>query len=326
MKLKPRSTVHNPRALLYKRFTDLETSIASNRITLYQTDDGKVWEFSGEMAKFLEYDGDTSGKTIVSAGGLYSLVYLKFAGFYFVYKIKDGVGEWTVTSVSADNGGTLILSYTDITTSQFFARKDLDRMKLQENPTPSSVQITTSADLEFVWVIVVKEDLTQVAYYRGMTGAGTGSFSISQTTNPTPISPSSLESFRNKVVVIAYVDENYPVTEWDFSATIPIIPQETLAAKFADIARYQTNKYYFAGSFDYMIRGTISSSDTQPIKGNIMHLRSFEIKYFDDNINIDHDDLIVIDGHLYGVEELAFDVKRTPKPYKVYFATLNNIK
>ena len=111
-----------------------------------------------------------------------------------------------------------------------------------------------------------------------------------------------------------------------FKVSIPVLPVETLDAKFSDIARYQTNKYYLAGSFDYMIRGSINSTDTQPIKGNIMHLRSFEIKYFDDRINRDHDDLIVIDGHLYGVEDLAYDVKRSPKPYTVYFATLNNIK
>ena len=107
---------------------------------------------------------------------------------------------------------------------------------------------------------------------------------------------------------------------------LPVLSLETLDAKFSDIGRYQTNKYYLAGSFDYMIRGSIGSSDTQPIKGNIMHLRSFEIKYFDDSINIDHDDLVVIDGHLYGVEELSYDIKRSPKPYTVYFATLNNIK
>ena len=111
-----------------------------------------------------------------------------------------------------------------------------------------------------------------------------------------------------------------------FEISIPVLPVETLDAKFSDIARYQTNKYYLAGSFDYMIRGSIGSSDTQPIKGNIMHLRSFEIKYFDDSIHIDHDDLVVIDGQLYGVEELAYDIKRSPKPYTIYFATLNNIK
>lgn len=102
--------------------------------------------------------------------------------------------------------------------------------------------------------------------------------------------------------------------------------EETLAAKYGNIASYQTNKYYKAGTFDFMVRGSIGSSDTQPIKGNIMHLRSLEIKYFDDSIHIDHDDLVVIDGHLYGVEELSYDIKRSPKPYTVYFATLNNIK
>ena len=110
------------------------------------------------------------------------------------------------------------------------------------------------------------------------------------------------------------------------TVSVPVLPLEKLSAKFGDIARYQTNKYYLAGSFDYMIRGSINSEDSQPIKGNILHLRSFEIKYFDDRIKLDHDDLVVIDGHLYGVESLAYDIKRLPKPYTVYFATLNNIK
>lgn len=118
------------------------------------------------------------------------------------------------------------------------------------------------------------------------------------------------------------------VQEYTFSFEISCKtpPQSTLGAQFGNIGRYQTNKYYYAGSFDFMIRGSISSEDSQPIKGNIIHLRSMEIKYFDDNIHIDHDDLVVVDGRLYGVEGITYDIKRSPKPYVVYFATLNNIK
>ena len=85
MRLKPKSTVHNPRALLYKRFTDLETSIASGRVVLYHTDDGKYWQFSAEMVKFFEYTGDTSAfpaERIINAGGSASQVYLKFTNIY----------------------------------------------------------------------------------------------------------------------------------------------------------------------------------------------------------------------------------------------------
>lgn len=91
------------------------------------------------------------------------------------------------------------------------------------------------------------------------------------------------------------------------------------------IGTYQTNEYYFSGSFDFMIKGGIESADTQFIKGNIVPLRSFNIRYFDDNANLDHDDLLVIDGHLYSVESLSQDRKMMPKPFIVYFATLNNI-
>lgn len=106
-----------------------------------------------------------------------------------------------------------------------------------------------------------------------------------------------------------------------------IITKQTqyLEAKFGNIARYQTNKYYFVGSFDYMIRGSIEGTTTQHIKGNIMPLTSMNIKYFNDDIDLDVDDLVVIDDHLYSVENPETTQKRMPKAFKVHFATLNSI-
>lgn len=98
-----------------------------------------------------------------------------------------------------------------------------------------------------------------------------------------------------------------------------------LSAQFGSIARYQLNKYYYVGSFDYMIRGSVEGSETQPLSGLITPLTSFEIKTFDDTLQIDHDDLIVIDGHLYSVEALTAEVKRMPKPFVIHFATLNSV-
>lgn len=100
---------------------------------------------------------------------------------------------------------------------------------------------------------------------------------------------------------------------------------QPLSAQFGSIARYQLNKYYYVGSFDYMIRGSVEGSETQPISGLITPLTSFEIKTFDDTLQIDHDDLIVIDGHLYSVEALTAEVKRMPKPFVIHFATLNSV-
>lgn len=98
-----------------------------------------------------------------------------------------------------------------------------------------------------------------------------------------------------------------------------------LSATFNNIGKYQMNHYYFTGSFDYMVKGTIAGTTTQYIKGNIIPLTSLNIKYFDDTVNLAQDDLVVIDGHLYSVENPETVLKQMPKPFKVYFATLNSI-
>lgn len=98
-----------------------------------------------------------------------------------------------------------------------------------------------------------------------------------------------------------------------------------LSASFNNIAKYQTNKYYYVGCFDYVIKGAIEGTTTQYVKGNIVPLTSLNIKHFDDNINLSPDDLVVIDKWLYSVENPETDIKQQPKPFKVYFATLNSI-
>ena len=47
-----------------------------------------------------------------------------------------------------------------------------------------------------------------------------------------------------------------------------------LSATFNNIAKYQTNKYYYVGSFDYVIKGSIEGTTSQYIKGNIIPLTS----------------------------------------------------
>lgn len=98
-----------------------------------------------------------------------------------------------------------------------------------------------------------------------------------------------------------------------------------LSSTFNNIAKYQTNKYYFVGSFDYVVKGSIEGTTAQYIKGNIIPLTSLNIKYFNDEIKLSPDDLVVIDGHLYSVESPETSIKQQPKPFNVYFATLNNI-
>lgn len=98
-----------------------------------------------------------------------------------------------------------------------------------------------------------------------------------------------------------------------------------LSATFNNIAKYQTNKYYYVGSFDYMIKGSVDGTTTQYIKGNIIPLTSLNIKYFDDSINLSVDDLVVIDKKLYSVENTETVKKMQPKAFNIYFATLNSI-
>lgn len=98
-----------------------------------------------------------------------------------------------------------------------------------------------------------------------------------------------------------------------------------LSATFNNISRYQTNKYYYAGSFDCMVKGSVEGTNTQYIKGNVIPLTSLNIKHFDDNIRLCQDDLVVLDGRLYSVENPETDIKHQPRDYNIYFATLNSI-
>jgi hypothetical protein len=90
------------------------------------------------------------------------------------------------------------------------------------------------------------------------------------------------------------------------------------------IGKYQINKYYYYDNFDYMIKGSISKGEIQPVKGLIVPATSFEIRTFDD-VELDHDDLVVVDGALYSIESIEEVQKRVPKKFSIYFATLNRI-
>lgn len=199
MRLKPKSTVHNTRALIYKRFIGLEKSI--NLQTVYYTSSDDIfWTFDCETLKFSKIDSDLIPQTSI---------------------IKTIIDNQSV------------LSY-------------------------------------------------QGKYFR------------------------------------------YNGTEWEEITTLDT-GITLLSATFNNIGKYQTNKYYFSGSFDYMIKGSIEGTTSQYIKGNIIPLTSINIKHFDDNANLGVDDLVVIDKKIYSVENPEVSIKMQPKPLKIYFATLNSI-
>lgn len=95
--------------------------------------------------------------------------------------------------------------------------------------------------------------------------------------------------------------------------------------KVATIGTYQINKYYYFGSFDYTIKGSITGSKTQYIKGHITPTISMNIKHYNDYIDLQPDDLVVIDNRLFAVESVEEDHKHQPKDFTIHYAILNNI-
>ena len=91
-----------------------------------------------------------------------------------------------------------------------------------------------------------------------------------------------------------------------------------MSAKFNNIGKYQTNKYYYVGSFDYMVKGSIEGTTSQYIKGNIIPLTSMNIKHFNDEINLNVDDLVVIGKKLFSVENPETTMKNATKTTKKF--------
>ena len=137
---------------------------------------------------------------------------------------------------------------------------------------------------------------------------------------------SNIVAVPNSTTVLQYLDNyfNYTGSAWQKITNLSSQGITLLSATFNNIAQYQMNKYYYVGSFDYMIKGSIEGSTSQYIKGNIVPLTSMNIRYFDD-IELNVDDLVVVGGRLYSVENPETSLKQMPKPFKIHFAILNSI-
>lgn len=144
-------------------------------------------------------------------------------------------------------------------------------------------------------------------------------------TDLVPLSATTL--VENATTILQYLGTyfRYTGTQWQTITNLPSSGITLLSATFNNIAKYQMNKYYYVGSFDYMIKGSIEGTTAQYIKGNIIPLSAINIKYFDDDTNLAPDDLVVIDKRLFSVENPETVIKQQPKPYNIYFATLNSI-
>lgn len=88
----------------------------------------------------------------------------------------------------------------------------------------------------------------------------------------------------------------------------------------------QKNRYIKDREFDYTIISDINESEQQIHKGLISSMKSFDIRYTDDDINLKDEDIVQIENELFFVSECSYKVIRLPKPYKTYFCTLTRIK
>lgn len=148
--------------------------------------------------------------------------------------------------------------------------------------------------------------------------------SFTEITNPT-ITANTVVNVVTSVTVLQYQNTYFKYADGAWGTITDTTGFTLLSASYNNIGKYQTNRYYFAGTFDYIIKGSIEGTTSQYIKGNIIPLTSLNIKYFDDDINLSVDDLVVIGGRLYAVENPEKTIKQQPKPFNIYFATLNSI-
>lgn len=148
--------------------------------------------------------------------------------------------------------------------------------------------------------------------------------SFTEITNPT-ITANTVVNVVTSVTVLQYQNTYFKYADGAWGTITDTTGFTLLSASYNNIGKYQTNRYYFAGTFDYIIKGSIEGTTSQYIKGNIIPLTSLNIKYFDDDINLSVDDLVVISGRLYAVENPEKTIKQQPKPFNIYFATLNSI-
>ena len=323
MKLKPKSTTQCPKALLYKRFIGLEKS--ENLQTIYNTTDGKFWTFDILEKKFSEISADKIPQTSKTINVIPYLTVLNYNIFFFKY---DGI-NWikTITSGAKFNNTIKIrlpLLYT----------QEKEYIDTEYTPLISSVQ-TSSYTIIYKTPSNITYSLT--IYAKNIySGEEYKMFEKENVTNSVAVETFGWLNIEGDSIItkIVYKAKNnlFGLGLRDVGVNIEIAEQllitsdiELLSGTFNNIAKYQTNKYYFVGSFDYMLKGSIEGTTAQYIKGNIIPLTSLNIKYFDDEINLKTDDLVVIDGHLYSVENPETNIKQQPKPFKIHFATLNNI-
>ena len=134
------------------------------------------------------------------------------------------------------------------------------------------------------------------------------------------ISAANTYNFRDKYYTYDIV--NY---EWNEIAQADIIGN---IVDIYDGSTYkgQKSRYIKDRFFDYTIVSDVNENVEQIHKGLFTSNKSFDIRYYDDDIKIEDDDIVQIGNELFFVSESSKKIIRMPKPYTTYFCTLTKLK
>ena len=327
MRLKPKKTVFNERALLYRRYIGLEQSSLLDKIYRYQvgTNAYQYFQFNREEKRFIEIDPSIAIKSNTIYADQTTVFKYQDKLYQYWYRINKDFRYWNIYSKDTLVVNVDINSINNIATIGFYTNKPLD--------SAPTIQIRAKGTGRFLLRqlnICGDSDYSVSSSWYGLKNADVDKVIVANE----PFVEIELDTIAGRELASdtmqlyrASVNGN-PV---DFNGTIEIeMPNgvyliNDLQLEFGDIGKYQTNNYYYVGSFDYMVTGNIEQSNTQYLKGNIMPLTSLNIKHYNDSIDIRQDDLVVVNHHLYSVESPSKTHLHFPKDYYVYYATLNSI-
>lgn len=286
MNLKPRTTNLNPKALLYRRFNQLETSYGN---VLFYTDDQILWFFDAESATFIN-----TNKTIQD-----------IENGHTIYEVtNEDIFSFKNSYYGYYNGSWSILN-----PSTYFVWDTTILYKV--------LMVFPSTYRYFKYSVVNgKPKMTEVEYDSTLTSMELSKNELYKL-NPT-LSTDCL-IFKPVKYIGDEPDYQWAIVHW---ASYDL---NLLSTSFSNIGKVQTNKYYYCGAFDYVVKGSLEGETVQYIKGNVNPITSMTISYYDDYINIKTDDLIVIDNHLYTVTNVIQDPKWRIKKYNIYSCTLTSL-
>ena len=332
MRLKPKKTVFNERALLYRRYIGLEQSSLVDKIYRYQvgTNSYQYFQFNREEKRFIEIDPSIAVKANIINANAQTVFRYQDKIYQYWYKINTDFRYWNIYSKNNLVVNIDINSINNTPTIAFYTNKPLDsaptiriRAKGEGRFLLHSLRICADSNYSYTlstWYGLKVADADKVI----VANDPYVELELATIVSLLPTIPSNSDTMQLQRASISG-------TQVDFNGTIEIeFPEgvyliNNLQLEFGDIGKYQTNNYYYVGSFDYMVTGNIEQSNTQYLKGNIMPLTSLNIKHYNDSIDIRQDDLVVVNHHLYSVESPSKTHLHFPKDYYVYYATLNSI-